>query len=342
MRFALLSCVYFCVLSTPCKVSRRGDNVGRPQLSAFAFPMKVRASRWLAPSLSFECLKDGRLTESPLQLAAPSASSVVNCPSATSQTPATPARTACQRPLPSPAFPPVLARARHRIGQRPHRRRRMRRSHILLRLVVRVSITGQLWQMRHAEHLMRPRQTPQLLPDDCAQPPADALVDLVKYQYRRLVGCCQDALQRQHDARRLAARGHLRQRTQRLARVDAEQKLDIIHALAVKFVTRVADIAAGGMLGLRQQHIKSARAPCAGQPVRATTAALNCWLACARAPLSSAAERANFAQQPALPARIMSPAVRRSGRCPPVRLAPAAHRPGFRARCRRDAAAAGT
>ncbi len=94
---------------------------------------------------------------------------------------------------------------------------------------MRVGETGQLRQMGHAEHLMlqsaRPctsRQTPQLLSHHRADSSADALVDLVEDERGSLVGAGKHGLERQHQARCLAAGGDLRHRLQRFARIGRD------------------------------------------------------------------------------------------------------------------------
>ncbi len=78
------------------------------------------------------------------------------------------------------------------------------------------------------------RQPPQLLPDDGADAPADALVDLIEDERRRGVGMGKRAFERQHQARCLAARGHARHRLERFAGVGADQKFNLVDASAVE------------------------------------------------------------------------------------------------------------
>src|SRR3989304_4316077 len=68
-------------------------------------------------------------------------------------------------------------------------------------------------------------QSPQLLADRHADAPADALIDLVEDQRRRLVGARQHVLEREHQPGRLTARRDLRPRLQSFADIPRNEKL---------------------------------------------------------------------------------------------------------------------
>ena len=88
------------------------------------------------------------------------------------------------------------------------------------------------------------RQPPQLLADDVAAAPADADVDLVEDERGHLVGRGEDGLERQHDARRLAAGGDPGQRLERLAGVGRDQELHAVDAGRVEGVAARSPISA--------------------------------------------------------------------------------------------------
>ena len=66
--------------------------------------------------------------------------------------------------------------------------------------------------MRDAEHLALARDRGELLADDLRDRPADAGVDLVEDEGRRVRVRERDGFEREHDARQLAARGDARER----------------------------------------------------------------------------------------------------------------------------------
>src|ERR1043165_271906 len=88
--------------------------------------------------------------------------------------------------------------------------------------------------MRHAEHLVCARERLQLQPDGLGDAPADARVHLVEDNRAREASGTRARLQAEHQARSLAARSDLRQRTQRLACVGREVELDAVEARRVE------------------------------------------------------------------------------------------------------------
>ena len=71
---------------------------------------------------------------------------------------------------------------------------------------------------------------PQLFADHGRGAAADADVDLVEDQRRPRLGARQNRLQRQRDARKLAAGRDPRHRAWLLARIGGQQKLDLVDA----------------------------------------------------------------------------------------------------------------
>ena len=95
---------------------------------------------------------------------------------------------------------------------------------------VGVGVGGDLGQVGDAQDLVAAGERPQAPPDRVRAPAADARVDLVEDERRRLVGLGQDLLDGQRDARQLAARGDPGQRPRRLARVRGEAVDDLVDA----------------------------------------------------------------------------------------------------------------
>ena len=100
--------------------------------------------------------------------------------------------------------------------------------------VVGVGVGGDLGQVRDAQDLVASGEGPQAAPDRVRAAPADPRVDLVEDEDGRLVGLGQDALDRQRDARQLAARRDPRERPGRLARVRGEAVDDLVGAARVE------------------------------------------------------------------------------------------------------------
>ena len=71
----------------------------------------------------------------------------------------------------------------------------------------------------------------QLPADHLGDGAADARIDFVEHQAGQVRGLHRRDLQREADARQLAARGHLGQRPRRLPRVGADEELDVVVAL---------------------------------------------------------------------------------------------------------------
>ena len=88
--------------------------------------------------------------------------------------------------------------------------------------------------MRDAQHLVRSCQLPELLAHHVAHAPAQALVNFIKNQRGGLVCLRQHALERQHQARRLAARRNFYKRLQRFAGVWRNHELQRVNAGMVK------------------------------------------------------------------------------------------------------------
>ena len=101
----------------------------------------------------------------------------------------------------------------------------------LLDVEVVIRECGNLRQVGHAQHLaarivaVRGRDRPDLLRHDLRGGAPDPRVDLVEHVRGHLVRAAQRELERQHDARQLASRGHLGQRTGVLALVGGEHQL---------------------------------------------------------------------------------------------------------------------
>ena len=94
-----------------------------------------------------------------------------------------------------------------------------------------VGIGRDLRQVRDAHDLVVAREAPQQPTDRIRRAPADAGIHLVEDERRRLVGARQHGLERQRDARQLAAGRDARQRPRRLSRVGLETELDRVHAV---------------------------------------------------------------------------------------------------------------
>ena len=84
--------------------------------------------------------------------------------------------------------------------------------------IVRVALRGDLRQVGHAQHLALLAERAQLLPDDVGDRAADAGIDLVEHHRRHRVHAQRGDLDRQRDARQLAAGSDLAQRRAAAAR----------------------------------------------------------------------------------------------------------------------------
>ena len=100
--------------------------------------------------------------------------------------------------------------------------------------VLGVGVSGDLWQMRHAQDLMPPGERPQAASDGVRAPAADARVDLVEHEDGRVIRFGQHALDGQRHARQLAARGDPRERPGGLAGVRGETVDDLVGAAGIE------------------------------------------------------------------------------------------------------------
>ena len=87
-----------------------------------------------------------------------------------------------------------------------------------------------LWQMGHAQDLLAQRHLMQLLRNALRRPAGNTGVHLVKNQRRHMVFLCQHILERQHDARQLAAGSDLVQGFERFTKVGGHIKCHCICA----------------------------------------------------------------------------------------------------------------
>ena len=93
-----------------------------------------------------------------------------------------------------------------------------------------VGMGRDLREVRDAQHLVAAGQRPQAAPDRVGAAPADARVHLVEHEGRRRVRLGEDLLDRQRDARQLAAGGDPGERAERLAGIRGEAIDDLVHA----------------------------------------------------------------------------------------------------------------
>ena len=115
-------------------------------------------------------------------------------------------------------------------------RLRVLANHLFVHGEMAVTIGRHLGQVGDAQHLVRGGQPPQLLAHHIAAAPADADINLIEDERGRLIGRGEDGLERQHDARRLAAGGDLGQRLERLAGIGRDQELHPVNAGRVEGV----------------------------------------------------------------------------------------------------------
>ncbi len=95
-----------------------------------------------------------------------------------------------------------------------------------------MALGGHLGQVRDAEHLAAIAQRAQLAADDFRHGATDAGIDFVEDHAAVLRGRARN-LHGQRQARKLASRGHLRQRPQRLARIGGDAELDLVQAVGL-------------------------------------------------------------------------------------------------------------
>ena len=93
------------------------------------------------------------------------------------------------------------------------------------------ALRGDLREVRHAEHLRALPDAPEQLPDGLGDRAADARVDLVEDQRRYRAGIAGGELQRETDARELAARGDAPEGRRGDAGVRADQEGHGVHAV---------------------------------------------------------------------------------------------------------------
>ena len=83
----------------------------------------------------------------------------------------------------------------------------------------------------HGEHLRPPGEAREALADGVGHRAADARVDLVEHQRRRRAAIGQHDFQRQHEARKFAARGDFGQRAGPRAGIGLHPELDAVDPL---------------------------------------------------------------------------------------------------------------
>ena len=107
-------------------------------------------------------------------------------------------------------------------------------AHSLGDVQVRVGVRRDLGQVGDAQHLVVARQPPQAAAHRVGRAAADARVDLVEHEGRRVVRRGEHLLDGQRHPRQLAARRDARQRPRRLAGVGGEQEGHLVGAGAVR------------------------------------------------------------------------------------------------------------
>ena len=130
---------------------------------------------------------------------------------------------------------------------------------------VTVTERRDLRQVGDAQHLCRATERGELAPDDLRDRAADAGVDLIE-DHAGAAGFgarSEGDLHREREPRELAARGDLRERSRRLARIGRDQELDVLEA---------AGRAVGGC-GRVQRHLEAAARHAQGLHPRADVAA---------------------------------------------------------------------
>ena len=97
-----------------------------------------------------------------------------------------------------------------------------------------MALRGHLRQVGDAQHLAARAQRPQLPADDFGHGATDAGIDFVEHHAAPFVGHA-GHLHGQRQARQFAARGHLGQRAQRLARIGGDAELDLVQSMRLGF-----------------------------------------------------------------------------------------------------------
>ena len=128
--------------------------------------------------------------------------------------------------------------------------------HLLGHAEVVVGGGGHQGLVGHAEHLALGRQLLKQFGHGAADAAAHTGIDLIKQQRHVLIGRRQAGFQRQQEARHLTAGGHLRQGSQRLARVGGKQKLHRVSPLLR---------GGGGLDRHGKAHVGEAHGPQPGQ-----------------------------------------------------------------------------
>lgn len=101
-----------------------------------------------------------------------------------------------------------------------------------------VAARGDLRQVRDAQHLPHLSELMQQPPDHLGDAAADARVDFVEDERRRRARRARDHREREADPRELAARGDLRERPQRHARMARDAELDLLEPVRAAFGER--------------------------------------------------------------------------------------------------------
>src|SRR5438105_3963022 len=91
-----------------------------------------------------------------------------------------------------------------------------------------ISITGDLRQMRDAKNLVPRREAAKLFADDRTEASADVGVDFIEYQHAHAIALRENSLEREHDARKLAAGSDFAQRLRELSGVGLHGEFNLI------------------------------------------------------------------------------------------------------------------
>src|SRR5712691_5762742 len=108
--------------------------------------------------------------------------------------------------------------------ERVHQGPRRPAAHPLFHEEVVCSIGRDGCEVGHAEYLPAGRRGVQLLSDHVGDPPADSRIHLIEHERGDLVGGGQNRLHGEHDARELAPRDHLGERTRLLAGIGGRSE----------------------------------------------------------------------------------------------------------------------
>ena len=145
----------------------------------------------------------------------------------------------------------------------------------LLDAQMAVGIGRDLRQMRDAYDLVVARQAPQHPTDWIRRAPTDARIHLVEDERGRVVGACQHRLERQRDARHLAARGDAGQRARRLAGIGREQERDgVRRRLSSSACSTTCDVERGRREAQLDEQLRDGRRAACRPSVGARASAL--------------------------------------------------------------------